>query len=59
MIVDAWEGNSVRIVVDDGFTAPSMRERTEPEATAEVAEYVQEQMDYARGWLTGLRHLPC
>jgi hypothetical protein len=35
----------VRIVVDGGFTAPSMWERTEPEAIAEVADYVQEQLD--------------
>jgi hypothetical protein len=49
MRVDKWEGGSVRIIVNNGFTAPSMWERTEPEAIAEVADYVQEQLDQELG----------
>jgi hypothetical protein len=45
VLVDVWMGNSVRISVDGGFTAPSMSASTEPESIAEVADYVQEQLD--------------
>jgi hypothetical protein len=47
--VDAWQGSSVRIVVNGGFTAPSVWERTTPEAIAEVADYIQEQLDQDLG----------
>ncbi len=45
VLVDVWMGNGVRISVDGGFTAPSMSARTEPESIAEVADYIQEQLD--------------
>ncbi len=43
--VDVWMESSIRISIDGGFTAPSMWEVERPRAFAEVADYVQEQMD--------------
>jgi hypothetical protein len=47
VVVDDYEGNGVRIHVNDGYTAPSMWESERPEAFVEVAEYFQDQLDLA------------
>jgi hypothetical protein len=43
VVVDAWEGHSVRIAIDGGFTIPSMSEFERAAAFAEVGGYIQEQ----------------
>ena len=43
--VDIWMGNSIRISIDGGCSAPSIWEVDRPEAFAEVADYFQEQLD--------------
>jgi hypothetical protein len=42
--VDVWMESSIRISIDGGFTAPSMWEVDAPEAFAEVADYLQDQL---------------
>ncbi len=47
VLVDDYDGNGVRIWINDGYTAPSMWALERPEAFVEVAEYFQEQLDLA------------
>jgi hypothetical protein len=47
--VDVWMEGSIRISIDGGFTTPSMWEVEQPQAFAEVADYVQEQMGQKLG----------
>ena len=47
VLVDDYDGNGVRIWINDGYTAPSMWELERPEAFVEVADYFQEQLDLA------------
>jgi hypothetical protein len=49
--------HDVCIEVNNGFTAPSMWATSEAEAIAEVAEYVQDQLDQSlRCWPVCTRH---
>ena len=43
--VDLWQDGWIRIIIDRGYTAPSMTARSEPDALVEVADYFQEQVD--------------
>ena len=45
IVVSAWMDDGVCIEVNGGFTAPSMWATREPAAIAEVADYIQEQLD--------------
>jgi len=56
--VEVHDEISVRIVIDDGYTAPSMWSLDRPEAFAEVADYFQEQLDQteAGAWPVCDRH---
>ena len=47
VLVDDYDGNGVRIWINDGYTAPSMWALERPEAFVEVAAYFQEQLDLA------------
>jgi hypothetical protein len=47
VVVDDYEGNGVRIRINDGYTAPSMWESERPEAFVEIAQYFQDQLDLA------------
>jgi len=55
--VSPWDEGGVCIEVLNGYTAPSMWARTEPEAIAEVAEYIQDQIAQTLGsWPHCARH---
>ena len=58
MSVEDHDGAGVRIVINDGYTAPSMWALDKPEAFAEVADYFQEQLDQsgAGAWPTCDEH---
>jgi hypothetical protein len=43
--VEDHDGSGVRILINGGYTAPSMWALDKPEAFAEVADYFQEQLD--------------
>ena len=43
--VDLWRNRWIRIVINRGYTTPSMTARNLPDALVEVAEYFQEQVD--------------
>jgi hypothetical protein len=45
IVVEPWTDSGVCIKVNDGFTAPSMWSTSEQAAVAEMADYVQEQLD--------------
>jgi len=47
--VRPWMENGVCIEVLNGYTAPSMWATTEPEAIAEVADYIQDQIAQTLG----------
>ena len=56
--VEDNDGFGVRILIDGGYTAPSMWALDKPEALAEVADYFQEQLDQsgAGAWPVCDRH---
>jgi hypothetical protein len=56
--VEDHDGCGVRIVIDSGYTAPSMWALDRPAAFAEVADYFQEQLDQsgAGAWPVCDRH---
>ena len=44
VVVDVWYETAIRIVINDGWTTPSMFASERPEAFAEVADYFQDQL---------------
>ena len=57
VVADVWMESSIRISIDDGYTAPSMWEIERPEAFAEVADYFQDQLCQTIGcWPVCPRH---
>jgi hypothetical protein len=57
VVVDTYLEDSVRISINEGYTAPSMLEIGRPEAFAEIASYFQEQLAQELGaWPICIQH---